>query len=265
MSTPVSQRNLNADGKIAATSPPRPLTIYKAVIAFSNPSLVSQGIRLIARNLSNKGFDRFQLTHKGYDTEGTLEMLLPDNMACSDAARTTADAVQCLPTTVYGTPFIKAHSGAVLLSTEEGVAEWFEINPAGAMWYGNRDLGPAGFEYGSGEGKGFAASVGSQWNGGNGNNNGPQSNANNITTGPQHNGGNGNNNGPQSNNSCWSSGGSQWNGGNGNGNGAQSNTNSVSTGPQWNGGNGNNNGAQSNWPPLASSPLEACDSEITPC
>ncbi|KAI0368197.1 hypothetical protein BV20DRAFT_476262 [Pilatotrama ljubarskyi] len=162
MPTPVSQRTSRfqtLDPAAVSSSGPYP-TIYKAVIAFSEPSLVAEGIRAIARKLSiaKQGFTWFLFTHKGYHTEGTLEMLLPDGVSCSDAVRATASAVQSLPD-IYGTPFVKGHSGTALVSIGDAVEQWVDINPAGPIWIGKLKLGPAGFDYGPGEGNAFTSAA----------------------------------------------------------------------------------------------------------
>ncbi|OJT11706.1 hypothetical protein TRAPUB_11768 [Trametes pubescens] len=107
--------------------------IYTANLTFVLPGLVGDGLRAIIDNLSNMAYTATKTVYKGYDTEATLTLSLPPSKNCNQAEQDMIRAIgnAC----VYGQAFIKAHSGAICLTINNGRETWMEINPASPQWF----------------------------------------------------------------------------------------------------------------------------------
>ncbi|OJT07658.1 hypothetical protein TRAPUB_1483 [Trametes pubescens] len=110
----------------------RPYT-YSVVLAFAHPALVTDGVQSISGALSAQGY--FSKTvQKGFDYEARLELTLPVGFSCNKAELDMIAAIDANPT-IHGKAFIKSHSGAALISANNGLETWIEINPASRQWF----------------------------------------------------------------------------------------------------------------------------------
>ncbi|CDO68420.1 hypothetical protein BN946_scf184837.g3 [Trametes cinnabarina] len=107
---------------------------YKANLAFATPNLLSVGVNAIVEGLLPKGYSFFKAITKGYDTDAELEVVLPQNISCNQAELDLIDAIEANKNT-FGKAYIKGHSGAVLLATNNGLQTWTDINPASQHWF----------------------------------------------------------------------------------------------------------------------------------
>lgn len=71
---------------------------------------------------------------QGYDSVARLELTLPPTVSCNKAELDTIAAIAANPT-IYGKAFIKSHSGAALISANNGLETWIEVNPASRQWF----------------------------------------------------------------------------------------------------------------------------------
>ncbi|KAI8986671.1 hypothetical protein BD414DRAFT_536591 [Trametes punicea] len=113
--------------------------VYKVDLAFAVPGLVSEGVRAIVKQLAGKGYT-FRSTTKGYDTETQLILTLPETVSCNQAEFDMVGAIEASPS-IYGKAFVKGHSGAALLSSDDDIEKWVEINPASPQWFGATQSG----------------------------------------------------------------------------------------------------------------------------
>ncbi|KAI9067900.1 hypothetical protein FKP32DRAFT_205705 [Trametes sanguinea] len=109
--------------------------IYKADLAFANPGIVTSGVRAIVDHLVPQGYT-FKFTTKGYDTEASLEVTPPKQVASCNQAELDLIAAINSNKTIFGKAFIKAHSGATLIASNSGLETWVDINPATLQWFG---------------------------------------------------------------------------------------------------------------------------------
>ncbi|KAI0637504.1 hypothetical protein C8Q77DRAFT_1070052 [Trametes polyzona] len=130
-------KSLNASSALSvfrqASGPNRPYT-YTVELAFATPGLVVSGVTSIVNTLFPLGYQA-KFTQKGYDTEGQIVLTLPEGVSCNQAELDTLGAIEANPT-IYGKAYIKSHSGAVLISANNGLESWLEVNPAGPQWFG---------------------------------------------------------------------------------------------------------------------------------
>ncbi|KAL1938587.1 hypothetical protein VTO73DRAFT_11402 [Trametes versicolor] len=110
----------------------RPST-YTVDLAFANPALVADGIQNIVNSLFPQGYAA-KTIQKGYDSVARLELTLPPTVSCNKAELDTIAAIAANPT-IYGKAFIKSHSGAALISANNGLETWIEVNPASRQWF----------------------------------------------------------------------------------------------------------------------------------
>ncbi|CDO69390.1 hypothetical protein BN946_scf185040.g3 [Trametes cinnabarina] len=108
---------------------------YKANLAFATPNLLSIGVKAIVEALLPLGYPFFKATTKGFDTNAELEAVLPQNISCNQAELDLIDAIEANKN-IFGKAYIKGHSGAVLLATDNGLQTWTDINPASQQWFG---------------------------------------------------------------------------------------------------------------------------------
>ncbi|KAL7279493.1 LOW QUALITY PROTEIN: hypothetical protein ACG7TL_007336 [Trametes sanguinea] len=118
--------------------------VYKADLAFANPSIVSSGVTAIVGRLVPLGYTVKYTTkashspqHRGgYDTEAHMEITLPSHVpSCNQAERDLINAIDSSKT-IFGKAFIKGHSGAAQVANERGLETWIDINPATLQWFG---------------------------------------------------------------------------------------------------------------------------------
>ncbi|KAH9847493.1 hypothetical protein C2E23DRAFT_907054 [Lenzites betulinus] len=106
---------------------------YTAGLAFANPGIVSKGVADIVSQLFPLGYSA-KFTLKEFGAEATLQLTLPPTVSCNKAELETLAAIDASPIT-YGKAYIKGHSGACLLSANNGLETWIDVNPATHQWF----------------------------------------------------------------------------------------------------------------------------------
>ncbi|KAI0637517.1 hypothetical protein C8Q77DRAFT_372085 [Trametes polyzona] len=131
---------LVADGPTAVvvTRSPLPqqnnrLYTYTVELVFDNPSIVVEGVTAIVNGLVPLGYGA-KFTQKGYDPEGALQLTLPPIVSCHKAELDVLAAIDANPTP-YGKAFIRSHSGAALVSADNGFQRWVDISPGSLGWF----------------------------------------------------------------------------------------------------------------------------------
>ncbi|KAL1938618.1 hypothetical protein VTO73DRAFT_11433 [Trametes versicolor] len=108
-------------------------TTYSVDLAFASSALVTEGVRSIVNSLPPMKYI-VKTIQKGCGYEARIELTLQETVSCSTAEKDMISAINASPT-IYGKAFIKSHSGVTLISANDDMETWLEINPASHHWF----------------------------------------------------------------------------------------------------------------------------------